>query len=128
MKIGDKISGTISGIQSYGVFVKIDDDHQGLIHISELKHGFVSDLNDKYKIGDKVDVIVMGIDEYNQKISLSMRALQPEKIGRPILHKHFWTDYRNKIGYKTIAEHKDAWVKTAMKDISEKKQKNCTFL
>lgn len=44
MRIGDKITGTISGIQSYGVFVKIDDEHQGLIHISELKHGFVSDL------------------------------------------------------------------------------------
>lgn len=128
MRIGDKLSGTISGIQSYGVFVKLDDEYQGLIHISELKHGFVSDLNSKYKVGDKVDVIVMGIDEYNQQISLSMRALQPEKIGRPILHKHFWTDYRNKIGYKTIAMHKDAWVKAALEQISEKNEKNSTFL
>jgi len=109
MRIGDKLTGTISGIQSYGVFVKIDDEHQGLIHISELKHGFVADLNSRYKIGDKVDVVVMGIDEYNQKISLSMRALQPEKLGRPILHKHFWTDYRDKIGYKTIDQHKNEW-------------------
>jgi Predicted RNA binding protein (contains ribosomal protein S1 domain) len=93
MRIGDIIHGTISGIQSYGVFVKIDDEHQGLIHISELKHGFVSDLNDKYKVGDEVKVVVMGIDEYNGKISLSMRALQSEELGRPILHKHFWTDY-----------------------------------
>lgn len=128
MQIGDRLTGTISGIQSYGVFVKLDDEHQGLIHISELKHGFVSDLNSKYKVGDKVDVVVMGIDEYNQKISLSMRALQPEEIGRPILHKHFWTDYRNHIGYKTIAQHKNEWVKTAIKGISEKKQKNSTFL
>lgn len=128
MRIGDKITGTISGVQSYGVFVKIDDEHQGLIHISELKHGFVSDVLDKYKVGDKVKVIVMGIDEYNQKISLSMRALEPEKLGRPILHKHFWTDYRNKIGYKTIAQHKNAWVKAAMAEINEKKRKNSTFL
>ncbi len=128
MHIGEKLTGTISGIQSYGVFVKLDDDQQGLIHISELKHGFVSDVKDRYKIGDKVDVIVMGIDEYNQKISLSMRALDPEKLGRPILHKHFWTDYRDKIGYKTIAQHKSAWVNAAMKGISEKKQKKSTFL
>jgi len=128
MRIGDKITGTISGIQSYGVFVKLVDDEQGLILISELKHGFVSDVKDWYKIGDKVDVIVMGIDEYNQKISLSMRALDPEKLGRPILHKHFWTDYRDKIGYKTIAQHKSAWVNAAMKGISEKKQKKSTFL
>ena len=128
MKIGDKITGTISGIQTYGVFVKLDEEHQGLIHISELKHGFVADLNDKYKVGDKVSVIVMGIDEYNQKISLSMRALQTVKLGRPILHKHFWTNYRDKIGYKTIAQHKNEWVNTAMKAISEKKAKNSTFL
>jgi len=128
MRIGDKITGTISGIQSYGVFVRLDDEHQGLIHISELRHGFVADLNSKYRVGDKVDVIVMGIDEYNQKISLSMRALHPEKIGRPILHKHFWTDYRDKIGYKTIAQHKNEWVNAALVRISEKKRKNSTFL
>ena len=57
MRIGDKITGTISGIQSYGVFVKIDDEHQGLIHISELKHGFVADLDSQYKVGDKVKVV-----------------------------------------------------------------------
>ena len=128
MRIGDKITGTISGIQSYGVFVKIDDEHQGLIHISELKHGFVADLDSQYKVGDKVDVIVMGIDEYNQKISSSMRALHPQKVGRPILHKHFWTNYRDHIGYKTIATHKDAWISSAMKLISEKKKKKSTFL
>lgn len=128
MRIGDKITGTISGIQSYGVFVRLDAEHQGLIHISELRHGFVADLNSKYRVGDKVDVIVMGIDEYNQKISLSMRALHPEKLGRPILHKHFWTDYRNKIGYKTIAKHKSEWVNAALTRISEKKRKNSTFL
>ncbi|TGD23820.1 S1 RNA-binding domain-containing protein [Companilactobacillus suantsaicola] len=128
MRIGDKLTGTISGIQSYGVFVKLDDKHQGLIHISELKHGFVSNIEERYQVGDKVDVLVMGIDEYNQKISLSTRALNPEKIGRPILHKHFWTDYRDRIGYKTIAKQKQGWINSAMKQISEKKQKNSTFL
>lgn len=128
MRIGDKITGTISGIQSYGVFVKLDNEHQGLIHISELKHGFVSDLKEKYKVGDKVEVIVMDIDEYNQKISLSMRALQPENIGRPILHKHFWIDYRNKIGYKTVAQHIEAWKREAIERILEKNEKNTTFL
>lgn len=128
MRIGDKLIGTISGIQSYGVFVKLDDTHQGLIHISELRHGFVSNIEERYRIGEEVDVIVMGIDEYNQKISLSTRTLNKEKLGRPILHKHFWTNYRDKIGYKTIAKQKDAWINSAMKRISEKKQKNSTFL
>jgi len=128
MRIGDRIVGTVSGVQSYGVFVKIDDENQGLIHISELKHGFVSDVEERYQVGDKINVVVMDIDEYNHKVSLSTRALEPEKIGRPILHKHFWTNYRDKIGYKTIAQHKKEWVNTAMKGILEKKRKNSTFL
>ncbi|WP_125568903.1 CvfD/Ygs/GSP13 family RNA-binding post-transcriptional regulator [Companilactobacillus insicii] len=123
MKIGDKMSGTISGVQPYGVFVNLSNGEQGLIHISELKHGFVTNIESNYNVGDKVDVIVMGIDEYNGKISLSMRALDKRKIGRPILHKHFWTDYKNKIGYKTIAQEKDQWINAAMTAISKEKQK-----
>jgi len=123
MKIGDKVSGTISGVQPYGVFVNLNNGEQGLIHISELKHGFVSNIDSNYMVGDKVNVVVMGIDEYNGKISLSIRALDKRKIGRPILHKHFWTDYKNKIGYKTIQRQKDGWINEAMTAISKEKQK-----
>jgi len=121
MKIGDKLSGEISGVQPYGVFVNLDNGQQGLIHISELKHGFVSNIDNNYRVGDKVDVIVMGIDEYNGKISLSIRALQKKKIGRPILHKHFWTNYKDKIGYKTIKHEKGQWINSAMSEITKEK-------
>ncbi|WP_125590654.1 CvfD/Ygs/GSP13 family RNA-binding post-transcriptional regulator [Companilactobacillus jidongensis] len=123
MKIGDKVSGTISGIQPYGVFVNLDNGEQGLIHISELKHGFVSNIDNNYMVGDKVNVVVMGIDEYNGKISLSIRALEQRKVGRPILHKHFWTDYKNKIGYKTIENQKGQWINEAITAILKEKQK-----
>ncbi|APX71029.1 CvfD/Ygs/GSP13 family RNA-binding post-transcriptional regulator [Companilactobacillus allii] len=123
MKIGDKISGEISGIQPYGVFVNLSNGKQGLIHISELKHGFVSNIDNSYQVGNKIDVIVMGIDEYNDKISLSIRALHNKKIGRPILHKHFWTNYKDEIGYRTIKREKGRWINSAMSEISKEKQK-----
>ncbi len=40
-KSGDVVTGKISGIQPYGAFVALDEDTQGLVHISEIKHGFV---------------------------------------------------------------------------------------
>lgn len=121
LKIGDILSGKISGIQPYGVFVNLDDGQQGLIHISELKNGFVTGIENDYQVGDRVKVVVMDIDEYNQKVSLSLRALQDSKPGRPILHKHFWTNYKNNIGYATIRDSKPGWVKDALKQMADNK-------
>ncbi|WP_300561413.1 CvfD/Ygs/GSP13 family RNA-binding post-transcriptional regulator [Companilactobacillus sp.] len=120
MKIGDKLSGKISGIQPYGVFVNLENGSQGLVHISELKNGFVSGIENEYHVGDQVEVIVLDIDEYDGNVSLSMRALQSRKLGRPILHKHFWTNYKDEIGYATIKDNKAKWVRDAMKIINGK--------
>ena len=45
-RIGMVLTGRVTGIQPYGAFVLLDDNTQGLIHISELKHGFISDVSD----------------------------------------------------------------------------------
>lgn len=45
-KVGDVVSGKIAGIQSYGAFVALDNSTQGLVHISEITHGFVKDIHD----------------------------------------------------------------------------------
>lgn len=121
MKIGDKVSGKVSGIQPYGVFVDLSNGEQGLIHISELKNGYVTDIEHNYQIGDRVIVQVMNIDEYNGKVSLSIRALKQLEPGRPILHKHFWTDYKDKIGYETIRKNKHKWIEEAFAEIRRNK-------
>ena len=45
-KKGQIIKGTITGIEKYGAFVSLDEYYTGLIHISEISHGFVRDIND----------------------------------------------------------------------------------
>lgn len=120
-KIGDVVKGKIAGIQPYGAFVKLDDHTQGLIHISECKHGFVANISDILNINQEVEVMILDIDEYNKKISLSLRLLEntivPEKeLNKP--KKHFWTDKKNRIGYASIAKQKDMWVKEALEKIN----------
>lgn len=76
VEIGQVIEGKVTGIQPYGAFVAIDGDTQGLVHISEIMHGYVKDINDYLSVGDTVNVKVIQIDEEKGKISLSIRATE----------------------------------------------------
>lgn len=79
-KIGDLLKVEVSGIQNYGIFAKLDEETKGLIHISEIKHGYIEEeLEDLFTIGDQLDAVVLDIDEYDGKISLSLRALEAAK-------------------------------------------------
>lgn len=80
-EIGDVLTGKVTGIQPYGAFVALDDDTQGLVHISEITYGFVKEVGDFLTIGQEVEVKVLEIDEAAEKISLSIRALQERPVG-----------------------------------------------
>ncbi len=119
-KIGDKVEGVITGIQPYGAFVQLDEKTQGLIHISELKHAYVKDINAIVNVGDKVEVAILDIDEYSKKISLSMRSLQESKY-HPFSNWKKIPRYGKKTGYgfKSIDEKMDDWIEQALKEIKE---------
>ncbi|WP_409290053.1 S1 domain-containing post-transcriptional regulator GSP13 [Peribacillus sp. SCS-37] len=80
-EVGSVVTGKVTGIQSYGAFVALDDSTQGLVHISEITHGYVKDVNEHLKVGDEVQVKVLSIDEAAGKIGLSIRATEeaPER-------------------------------------------------
>lgn len=76
--IDDIITGTISGIKPYGLFVKLNNSF-GFCHISNVSKKFIKDLNDLFKIGQLVKVKIIEIDE-NNKINLSMKEINQESI------------------------------------------------
>ncbi|OGJ47480.1 hypothetical protein A2344_04555 [Candidatus Peregrinibacteria bacterium RIFOXYB12_FULL_41_12] len=75
LKVGQKVKGRISGVVKFGIFVAFDG-LEGLVHISEIAWGHVSDPSDYGRVGDEVEVLVIGVD--NDKISLSMKRLTPD--------------------------------------------------
>ncbi|MBM7554859.1 S1 domain-containing post-transcriptional regulator GSP13 [Thalassobacillus pellis] len=81
---GQVLEGKVTGIQPYGAFVALDDQVQGLVHISEVTHGYVKDINEHLSEGDEVKVKILNIDEEKNKYSLSIRATQeaPKKQQR----------------------------------------------
>ncbi|MBK0348746.1 S1 RNA-binding domain-containing protein [Aerococcaceae bacterium zg-ZJ1578] len=117
-KIGDIIEGEVTGVQNYGVFVGLSKDVQGLIHISECRHGYVTDFDHQFKIGQKVKVIIVDIDEYTGKISLSMRALNklntPPFPARPKKRRKRYTP---SIGFATMEKKLPHWINEAIENI-----------
>ena len=116
-KIGDIIKGKVTGIQTYGIFVALDKNTQGLIHISECKHGFVTDLDTMIQVDDDVEAKIIDIDEYTKKISLSLRAMETLIAPtQPQRKKQRRRRHTRQIGFKTLQDKMPKWIEEAKLD------------
>lgn len=84
IEIGVITEGKVTGIAKFGAFVALEEGKSGLVHISEVSTGFVTDINEILKVGDEVKVKVVSIDEKG-RINLSIRQAmpKPEQPPRP---------------------------------------------
>lgn len=109
-KVGEVVSGKIAGIQSYGAFVALDNSTQGLVHISEITHGFVKDIHDFLEVGQEVKVKILDIDEEKNKISLSIRATEEAPKEQPAEKKSV-SSSENDEGFNTLRDKLEEWIK-----------------
>lgn len=72
--VGDEVDGEITGIVDFGIFVKLEDGLEGLVHISEIEWGLVDDPRSLFSVGDKTKVKIIEIKD--GKISLSIKAMK----------------------------------------------------
>ena len=125
MKIGDKLRGVITGIKPYGAFVSLENGTTGLIHISEIKTGYIDNIYNTLKVDQEVLVQVVDFDEFTQKASLSLRTLEEEKNKIP--HRHRFSDSRLNYGFKPLAEAMPGWIEEGLdylrQEHEEKQQK-----
>ncbi len=71
--VRDTLDGVVTGATEFGVFVKIEDSLEGLVHISEMDWALVENPKTRYKVGEAVKVKVIEIKD--DKVSLSIKAL-----------------------------------------------------
>lgn len=85
IEIGVITEGKVTGIAKFGAFVALSDGKSGLVHISEVSTGFVTDINEHLKVGDEVKVKVVSVDDKG-RINLSIRQAMPksEHPARPV--------------------------------------------
>ena len=78
IKVGNQVKGKVVRLEKFGAFVEIGAERPGLIHISEMAHGYVKQPSDVVKEGDEVEVEIIDVNRRKKQIKLSMKALQPE--------------------------------------------------
>lgn len=110
---GRIIRGTVTGIESYGVFVSCDDYYTGLIHISEISHGFVKNINDFVKIGDLIQVEILDVDEELGHLKLSIKNIDYKKkitLKRKMIKE-------TPLGFRTLEYKLPIWIDESLKKI-----------
>jgi len=115
LEIGNIVKAEVTGVENYGIFVKVNDEYNGLIHISEISEGFVKNVEDFAKIGDEIYCKILDIDneEHNMKLTIKNLNYKNNK-------KKFNETIR---GFSVLKDNLDDWIEEKKKEI-EKNQQN----
>ena len=101
IKVNDIVMGKITGVTDYGVFVQIDDNYTGLVHISEISNRFVVNIKEKFLVGDFIKARVIGLEDSSNHLILSIKQLG--KLDKKII------EVGN--GFEKLNESLDKWIK-----------------
>ena len=89
IKKGMTVKGQVVRLEKFGAFVEIGAERPGLIHISEMAHGYVRQPSDVVNEGDEVEAQVIDVNRKKKQIKLSIKALQPEPVKEEELPRVF---------------------------------------
>ncbi|GAB4260329.1 30S ribosomal protein S1 [Deferrisoma sp.] len=79
-RVGSIVTGKVSNITDFGVFVELEPGVEGLVHVSEVSSEKVDDLKSVLEVGQEIQAEVLNIDQEERKISLSMKAIEDEQV------------------------------------------------
>ena len=82
VKVGDVLPGIVTNITRFGAFVDIGVKQDGLVHVSEIAHKYITDPNEVLKLNDKVKVKVLEVDIVRKRIALSIKQTQDKPIAQ----------------------------------------------
>ena len=110
-KVGDIVEGQVTGVNKYGVFVSLEDNYVGMVHISEVSNRFVSDLPSLFSVGNIIRVKVIEIDENKLQVKLSIKKIdiKPKKKISKIEEKG--------LGFKAIENEMDGWISKKIEEL-----------
>ena len=101
------VKGIVSGIEPYGIFIKIDEDYSGLIHISEISNRFVRNISDYVEQNEIINVKILDIDVSTNHMNLSIKDIPYRIQNRRKRRKIIET----KLGFKTLDYKLPFWIK-----------------
>lgn len=117
-KTGEIVTGCVTGIEKYGVFVSLDEYYSGLIHISEISENFVRNIHDYVKIGETIKARVLDETPKEHHVKLSIKNLDYR-----IMSKKNQKIKETSTGFKTLEKCLNKWIEEKNKEILEIKLK-----
>ena len=117
-KSGEIVTGSVTGIEKYGIFVNLDEYYSGLIHISEISTSFVRNIHEYVKIGETIKARVLEEDEKSHQVKLSIKD-----INYRITKKKNNKIEETSTGFKTLGILLDKWVNDKIAEINREKTK-----
>ena len=111
-KKGDIIKCTISGFKDYGIFVKVDEEYDGLIHISEISESFVRNVSDYGEIGETIYASVIDNDEESKHLKLSIKNINYKVDGKSM-------EERDINGFLPLKENLNEWINEKLQEIDK---------
>lgn len=119
-KKGEIVTGCVTGIEKYGIFVSLDDYYSGLIHISEISDFFVKNPADYVYIGETIKALVIDdsdIDSYHVKLSIKNIDYKfSKRRNRKIIE--------TSKGFSTLKRLLPVWISQKTKEMQKNMQKN----
>lgn len=116
-KVGNVITGCVTGIEKYGIFVGLDEYYSGLVHISEISDGFVKDVADYVKLGETILVKVIDVNDDECHVKLSIKD-----IDYRIEDKKLKKIEETGSGFQILKDHLDSWMEEKTTEINKKLQ------
>ena len=119
-KKGQIVTGCVTGVEKYGIFVSLDDYYSGLIHISEISDFFVKNPNDYVHVGETIRAIVIDdSDSDSFHVKLSIKNLD-YKFSKRKYKKIIETSS----GFSSLHTYLPIWISKKKDEIQRKMQKN----
>ena len=114
-KKGEIISGKVTGIEKYGIFVSFNHQVTGLIHISEVSDSFVRNVGDYAELNETIQARVLDYDSDTKKLKLSIKNMQyrdSSNFGHKIVE--------TKTGFSTLKKKMNEWIENKEKELLKK--------
>ena len=113
---GKIVTGQVTGIEKYGIFISLDEFYSGLIHISEISDGFVKNINDYVEVGETIKAKVVETDEDNYHVKLSIKNINYKMRRRknePL--------QETKLGFTPLGDNLNEWIDKKLVELDYKK-------
>lgn len=112
VKVNNIVEGQVTGVTKYGIFVSLCDNYTGMIHISEVSNKFISNLEEKFKVGDVIKVKILSINEDKLQVRLSLKRIsQMNKMNKSIKEKGK--------GFQPLSQKMPEWINKKIKDLEK---------